>query len=211
MKLFGCLAKFVGFLFLVAILGLAWLRFSEMRSEQASEGDVPASSAGSAEVAALVEARFEDAIESRAETVELTETELASLLQHAFNEGFPGGVVATGVTLSDGEARIRGRVALSLLPPMTWLDPVRRILPDQVPVEFRCAVLAVEEGAAVLLIRGFSVAGIPVPRSAYSVFLPELGAGESGDLPPEVIRVALPAEVSSVRIVEDRVVVGVPR
>jgi hypothetical protein len=210
MKLLGLLVKLVGLLILLVILGIAWLRFSEMRSERVTEGDAPPTPAESAEVATRVEERFVEAIEARAERVELTESELASLLQHALNEGLPGGIIATGVTLTEGEARVRGRVELALLPPMTWLDPVRRVLPEFVPVEVRSAVLAVQDGSAVLLIRGFSVAGIPVPRSAYSVFLPELGEPEPGDLPPEAIRVALPPEVGSVRIVEDGLVVEVP-
>jgi len=211
MKLVGLVVKFLGLLVLLGIIGVAWLRFSEMRSDaDLLEAGTPSASE-SAEVAAEVEARFEAAVASSAESIEITEAELASLLRHALNEELPGGVRASGVTLMDGEARVRGSVELALLPPMTWLDPVRRVLPDHVPVEIRCTVLSVQRGEAVLLIRGLSVAGIPVPRSAYGVFLSGVGARGPGDLPPEAVRLTLPSTVGSVRIAEDHVIVGVPQ
>jgi hypothetical protein len=211
MKLFGLLVKGLGLCALLLIVGLAWLRFSEMRSDATVLEEGAPSAAESAEVAAEVEARFEAAVEEEAESVELTEFELASLLRHALNDELPGGITVTGVTLMDGEARVRGTVELSILPPTSWLDPVRRFLPEQVPVEIRSVVLTVEEGDAILLIRSLSVAGIPVPRSAYAAFLPELGGRGPGDLPKEALRLTLPARVESVRISEGRIVVGVPR
>jgi hypothetical protein len=208
-KLIGFLVKLVGFVLLLVVLAVAWLRFSEARTAAVAEGGAAPTPEESAELASEAGARFERAVESRAESVELSEAELASLLQQGLESELPGGMSTTGVLLTEGEARVRGRVELALLPPMTWLDPVRRVLPQEVPVELRCAVLAVEDGEAVLLIRGLSIAGIPVPRSAYSRLLPELGEGASDGLPPEAIRVRVPSSIGSIEIGEDRVVVGV--
>lgn len=207
MRLIGFVGRIVVLLVLVGIIGLAWLRWSSDRSPDGGGAGADVMAAATPELADSVEARFDTAVASGEGTVELTEAEFASLLLHALSGTLPGGIVPNSVRFVEGEVWIGGLVALSNVPSNEWLNRIRRVLPEEVPVEVRATVVSVEDGEAVLLIRRLSLAGIPLPRSAYAALLSNPG-GDDG-LPPEAVRVRLPSEVRSLQLDGDRLVVGV--
>ena len=206
-SLLGCVGRMLALLGLVAILVLAWTRGPELW-DWVRDG-----SAGTEEevfreaVAADVLERYRTLVDGEVEEVSFTTVELQSVLEHALSDHLPEGTEGASVRLEEGELRLGMRVALSHLPSIPELERVRAILPDPVPIELRGALLTVEDGEAVFLVRRIDAAGIPLPRAMYAGILHSLDPTERGELPPEALRVPLPTGVRSAYIDGDRLVV----
>ncbi|HEY7636865.1 MAG TPA: hypothetical protein VH763_15055 [Gemmatimonadales bacterium] len=199
----GCLTapfKMLGCLMLVAALLAVWLfRDRIVREGQQLLGRTEQSSSVSVRpgVRALATAQSKIAAlqRSRADSVVLTPSEVASLLGSGLDPQVRGDLDSLQVRLLDGEVALSARLRTARLPRNT-LGPLSIMLRPTEPVEASGPVRVVSSGKGEWVVRSFRLRNLPIPAD----LVPRLVSGALGDHGSQGIPLRIPRGVGAIRI-----------
>jgi hypothetical protein len=184
----GCLAlpfRILGLILLVLLGWLAWSYRDEIRRRvhEWTADDAPATAQGTAVrgQAAPAAARINDLLGSRADSVVLSASDIASLLDSLATLVAPGAVDSVEVTLDQDDLTVRARVDTRAVP--VSLGAVGR-------VQFRQA------GRAEWQVERVRIRGIPVPGEVVDRLIRRFTGSADGN----VIGVAVPRTVTGLRV-----------
>jgi hypothetical protein len=188
----GCLG--VVLLLLVVVGLLAWVFRDDLLRRWSGSVEYTEVSPAAAESG---EAKLER-LRTRGDTIRLTETELASLLQYRLLGQFPEMLQNPSAAMSGDTLRVGGRVPTEMLPDLQELERVRAFLPDTTRIDLTGRFLPREPGNAAVEFEEVAVAGVPIPRRYYPSVLERLGRRDEPGLPPNAMVLPLPRGVGSV-------------
>jgi len=201
----GCLGRVAALVLLAVLIAAAWRFGPEIAERFAWPG--PAGEEPSVELAEAALDRLATLLEGDRDEVSLDAVELESLIRFTLAAQLPPGVEDPTVQIRDGEIRLGLLVPLELIPQVPELESVRSMLPDRVPVELRGALLTLDGGDAVFLVRRIDAVSVPIPRRFHAQIVETLDPRRSPSLPAEAITIPLPDGVRSLHLEGDRLVV----
>lgn len=213
----GCLTapfKLIGCLGLLAALAFGWLYRDRLLREGrrlVSGGGtvVSAESTGRPGIRALKSARAKvDSLNgSRADSVVLTPSEVASLVGSGLDPALRRQLDSLRVRLLDDEIALLARLRTARLPRKA-VGPLAVALRETEPIEATGVLRVVEPGRGEWVVRSFRIRDFPVPAD----LVPGLIARALERQRQDAIPVSLPAGIAEVRVRPDGATLyGVPR
>jgi hypothetical protein len=197
----GCLAlpfRILGLILLVALGWLAWSYRDDIRRKvhEWTADDAPATVQGRAVrgQAAPAAARIYDLLGSRADSVVLSASEVASLLDSLATLVAPGAVDSVEVTLDQDDLTVRARVDTRAVP--VSLGAVGSVVRDHETVQAGGRVQFRQPGRAEWQVERVRIRGIPVPGEVVDRLIRRFTGSADGN----VIGFAVPRTVSGLRV-----------
>ena len=197
----GCLAlpfRILGLILLVVLGWLAWSYRDEIRRKvhEWTADDAPAASQGSAVRgrAAPAADRINDLLGSRADSVVLSASEIASLFDSLATLVAPGAVDSVEVTLDRDDLTVRARVDTRAVP--VSLGAIGSVVRDHEFVQAGGRVLFRQAGRAEWQVERVRIRGIPVPGEVVERLVRRFTGAADGN----VIGFAVPRTVSGLRV-----------
>jgi hypothetical protein len=197
----GCLAlpfRILGLILLVLLCWLAWSYRDEIRRKvhEWTADDAPATAQGSAVrgQAAPAARRINNLLGSRADSVVLSASEIASLLDSLATLVAPGAVDSVEVTLDQDDLTVRARVDTRAVP--VSLGAMGSVVRDHEFVQAGGRVQFRQAGRAEWQVERVRIRGIPVPGEVVERLVRRFTGLTDGN----VIGFAVPGTVSGLRV-----------
>jgi hypothetical protein len=199
----GCLTapfRLLGCLGLIAMLLIGWLYRDQVvrEAQRLLSGAEQSSSVAvrpGARTLASAQSKIDSLRRSRADSVVLTPSEVASLLGSGLDPGVRNDLDSLQVRLLDNEIALSARLRTSRLTGQA-IGPFSFALRSSEPVEATGPVRVIERGRGEWMVRSFRIRGFPIPTD----LVPRLVAGALGDGARRAVTLRLPRGVAGIRV-----------
>lgn len=150
------------------------------------------------EAADSAEAKL-DRLTGMGEEIQLTESELTSLLRYRPDDWSVGLVSAPTVRLSGDTILLSGTIDPDQLPSRPDIDAVRLFLPDTTRIDAAGVISPLDPGSIGVEITFLEIAGMPFPSSYFPYIVDRLGLPGDDRLPEGGFAITLPAGIGTAR------------
>lgn len=203
----GCIRRVFALVFLVALLGGAWLFRDRLRAAWYDiRGMREQPLFASPELAAAAERKLESLRDGSRDQVALSGIELQSLLVHQYDGLMPGFLHDPTIELRGDQLRLRARVPVDKLPRIDGLGEVMAILPDTAELAVAGKLLPLDSGRIAFGIDEVSAARVPLPRRFVAPALERIGRREEAGLPRDAVALPLPPGAAAAYVRRDSLV-----
>jgi hypothetical protein len=188
--------RLIGVVLLAVFLSAAWLFRENIAGALGHHGD---GSTVAAHPTPKALGRARDKVDSlngwHADSVMLTATEMASLLEAGLPRDALTHFDSVGVTLGEGRVGISGRLDTSVIPKES-LGPLAGVLSHWEPVAASGTVAMIEPGVAEWRVDRLTLRGITFPETVSRAMVQRAFSGSAGS----GIRIALPKGISALHV-----------
>lgn len=143
--------------------------------------------------------------------IELSGTDVTSIVRYALPGIVPAGVSDPGVEMEGEDLFLSARVAVSSFPDLPALSEVMGLLPDTIDIQLRAQIIPFGQDYSALSVRRVEASRIPLPSRLIPGILRAMGRVDREGLPSDAMAIPMPYGISRAFVEGGRLILTTDR